>query len=95
MKNVELKVTGGTLSDAEIQEYVNRGRENKPSQKLLAVDINVDGDYVDLTYRYDDRPTSSSHYSEKSLSGLSAAYIRTIMTNFRIISTSQIICCSG
>lgn len=56
MKNVELKVTGGTLSNAEIQEYVNRGRENKPSQKLLAVDINVDGDYVDLTYRYDDRP---------------------------------------
>ena len=56
IKNVELKVTGGTLSDAEIQEYVNRGRENKPSQKLLAVDINVDGDYVDLTYRYDDRP---------------------------------------
>ena len=52
MKNVELKVTGGTLSDAEIQEYVNRGRENKPSQKLLAVDINVDGDYVDLDYDF-------------------------------------------
>ncbi len=56
MKNVKLTVTGATLSDEEIQEYVDRGRENKPSQKLLAVNINVDGDYVDLAYTYEDRP---------------------------------------
>lgn len=56
MKNVELTVTGAELSDEEIQEYVNRGRENKPSQKLLAVTINADGDYVDLSYTYEDRP---------------------------------------
>ncbi len=56
MKNIELTVTGGTLDDQEIQAYVDRGRENKPSQKLISLDIKVDGDYVDLTYQYDDRP---------------------------------------
>jgi len=56
MKNVEINVTGGTLEDKEIQAYVDRGRENKPSQKLIALDIKVDGEYVDLTYSYDDRP---------------------------------------
>lgn len=56
MKNVELNITGGTLDDKEIQAYVDRGRENMPSQKLIAVDINVDGEYVDLKYSYDDRP---------------------------------------
>lgn len=56
MKNVEINVIGGTLEDKEIQAYVDRGRENKPSQKLIALDIKVDGEYVDLTYSYDDRP---------------------------------------
>lgn len=56
MKNIELTVTGGTLENEEIQAYVDRGRENKPSQKLIALDIKVDGEYVDLTYKYDDRP---------------------------------------
>lgn len=56
MKNVELTVTGEKLTDEEIQEYVNRGRENKPSQKLLAVNIHTDGDFVDLAYTYEDRP---------------------------------------
>jgi len=56
MKNVEINVTGGTLEDKEIPAYADRGRENKPSQKLIALDIKVDGEYVDLTYSYDDRP---------------------------------------
>lgn len=56
MKNVEINVTGGTMDDKEIQAYVDRGRENKPSQKLISLDIKIDGEYVDLTYSYDDRP---------------------------------------
>ncbi|MBO5267093.1 MAG: hypothetical protein IJZ65_05240 [Ruminiclostridium sp.] len=56
MKNIELTVTGGTLDDKEIQAYVDRGREKKPNLKLLALDIKIDGDYVDLSYTYDDRP---------------------------------------
>ncbi len=56
MKNVEINITGGKLEDKEIQAYVDRGRENKPSSKLIALDITVDGEYVDLQYTYDDRP---------------------------------------
>jgi len=56
MKNVEINVTGGVMEDKEIQAYVDRGRENKPSQKLISLDIKIDGEYVDLTYSYDNRP---------------------------------------
>ncbi len=56
MKNVKLTITGAELSDEEIQAYVDRGRENMPHQKLLAVNIGVDGDCVDLQYTYEDRP---------------------------------------
>ena len=37
MKNIELNITGGTLDNEEIQAYVDRGRENKPSQKLISL----------------------------------------------------------
>ncbi len=56
MKNVEINITGGTLENEEIQAYVDRGRENRPSSKLVALDIAVDGEYVDLQYTYDDKP---------------------------------------
>ncbi len=56
MKNVQITTTGGILTDSEIQAYVDRGRELKPGQKLTALNIAVDGDYVDLSYEYDSRP---------------------------------------
>ena len=56
MKNVQITTTGGSLSDAELQAYVDRGRTLKPGQKLIALDVSLDGDYVDIAYHYDDRP---------------------------------------
>ncbi|MBP5604908.1 MAG: hypothetical protein J6X60_05130 [Ruminiclostridium sp.] len=56
MKDVQITTKGGILSDTEIQAYVDRGRELKPGQKLIALDISVDGDFVDLAYQYDSRP---------------------------------------
>ncbi len=56
MNNVKIDTHGAILSKDEIQSYVDRGREQKPGQKLLSLDINVDGDYVDLAYQYEDRP---------------------------------------
>ena len=55
MKNVSITTNGGILSDSEIQAYVDRGREVKPGQKLIGLDISIDGEYVDLAYTYDDR----------------------------------------
>lgn len=56
MKNVNITTKGGILSDSELQAYVDRGRELKPGQKLIALDVSVDGDYVDIAYQYEDRP---------------------------------------
>lgn len=56
VKNVEIMVTGGQLEDKEIQVYVDRGREKRPKQKLIALSIKVDGEYVDLEYSYENKP---------------------------------------
>ncbi len=51
--NVNVNVTGGELSDKEIGAYIKRARENNPEQKLTGIDINVDGEYVDLKYYFE------------------------------------------
>ena len=56
--NVDVNVTGATLSDKEIDAYIKRGREQNPEQKLTGIDINVDGEYVDLKYYFDPVPFS-------------------------------------
>lgn len=52
---VDLIVTGGTISDNERQAYLDRGVE-KYGDALHSIDINLDGDYVDIGYHYSDRP---------------------------------------
>ncbi|MBP3855560.1 MAG: hypothetical protein IK990_08130 [Ruminiclostridium sp.] len=54
--NVKINTEGGIVSKDEIQTYINRGRELKPGHKLIGLDVTVDGEYVDLAYRYEDRP---------------------------------------
>lgn len=51
-----INVTGAKLSDAEINEYVQRGIDKYSDQKLVGVDITVDGDYVDLKYTFEPVP---------------------------------------
>lgn len=51
---VEVKLTGiETLPQAEIDAYIKRGKEQNPQKELTRIDINVDGDFVDLSYHYD------------------------------------------
>lgn len=45
---MQVNVTGGVLSQAEIDEYINRANELHPG--TTAMDIEVDGDYVDIKY---------------------------------------------
>jgi hypothetical protein len=49
---VDVKVVGGELSSAEIEGYVRRAREKHPDKLISGIDINVDGDYVDMTYHW-------------------------------------------
>lgn len=56
MTNININVTGGTMSQNEIDAYINRALKNNPNRHLSAVDINIDGDFVDLTYHWEPVP---------------------------------------
>ena len=56
MTNININVTGGTMSQNEIDAYINRALKNNPNRHLSAVDINIDGDFVDLTYHWEPIP---------------------------------------
>ena len=45
----EVRVTGGTLPQEEINAYIDRARE-KYRREPRAIDIAVDGDFVELRY---------------------------------------------
>lgn len=46
---VETKITGGTISEEERQAYIQRGIE-KYKTDLKSIDIEVDGEFVNLHY---------------------------------------------
>ncbi len=50
---MKINVTGGTLTDQEINAYIERAEKQNHGKKLSAIDINVDGDYVDLKYTFE------------------------------------------
>ena len=56
MTNVNINVTGGKMSQEEIDAYISRAHENNPNRHLSAIDINIDGDFVDLTYHWEPVP---------------------------------------
>ncbi|HIV27459.1 MAG TPA: hypothetical protein IAA64_05790 [Candidatus Ornithocaccomicrobium faecavium] len=47
----EVRVTGGTLPQEEINAYIDRARE-KYRREPRAIDIAVDGDFVELRYDF-------------------------------------------
>jgi hypothetical protein len=49
--NCKVNVTGGELPQPEIEAYVRRATE-KYGHEPDAIDIRVDGDYVDLTHHF-------------------------------------------
>ena len=49
---IRVNVTGGELSKNEINAYIARAEEKYPNREVNAMDIKIDGDYVDITYRY-------------------------------------------
>ena len=49
-------VTGGSLSKAEINTYVQQLKEKNPDKVITSVSFTVDGEYVDMSYTYDNVP---------------------------------------
>lgn len=49
---IDVNVTGGDISQAEIDAYIAHAKETYPDKELSGIDIQVDGEYVDLTYHW-------------------------------------------
>lgn len=53
---MNITVTGGTMSQEEINAYIRHGEEKYSNNRIVGMDINIDGDYVDLKYYFDSMP---------------------------------------
>ena len=49
-------VTGGSLSQKEINAYVEQLKLANPDKVIKTVTFTVDGEYVDMSYTYDNVP---------------------------------------
>lgn len=53
---VNVNVTNGELSQAEINAYIAHGKEQYPEKTIESMDISLDGEYVDVEYHFSDIP---------------------------------------
>lgn len=53
---IDIRVSGGEISEKEKAAYIERAKEQYPDQELTGLDIALDGDYVDLTYHFKTLP---------------------------------------
>ena len=49
---VDVKVTNGILDQAEIDAYLAYGHTQHPHKEIKAMEVTLDGDYVDLRYYF-------------------------------------------
>ncbi len=50
---MKTEVTGGTLSEKEIAGYVKHIEERYPERVLKTLNINLDGEFADLSYTFE------------------------------------------
>lgn len=53
---VDVNVTGGKLTKDEIDFYIVRAEEKYPEKHLRAIDLEIDGDFVNAKYHFSDAP---------------------------------------
>ena len=53
---MKVTVNGGTMSQAEIDEYVRRIRKKHPDCIINELTLTINGNYVDIRYNYDTVP---------------------------------------
>lgn len=49
---VKTTITNGTMSEEEIKEYIKFGQEQYPSKIISEMHIRIDGEFVDLEYKF-------------------------------------------
>lgn len=53
---IQVNVTNGTLSQQEIDYYLEAAQKKYPDKQLTAVDFEVDGEYVNCAYHFATEP---------------------------------------
>lgn len=53
---VNVNVTGGEMSRAEINSYIDRAQKLYPEKTIQTIDLKIDGDFVDVDYHFADVP---------------------------------------
>ena len=53
---MQITVTGGEMTEKEQQEYVKHIKKNNPDKIITALEIRLDGEFVDLRYEYETVP---------------------------------------
>lgn len=53
---VNVNVKNGEMSQEEINAYIQRGHELYPGKTIEAIDLTVDGEFVDVDYHFADVP---------------------------------------
>ena len=53
---MKVNVNGGVMEQEEIDSYVRYLEEKFPNKELASLDLNIDGDYVDMKYEFNDVP---------------------------------------
>ena len=62
---MQINVTGGELDNRELDAYVARANSRYPVGTVHALDIHIDGDYVDLQYHLTPRRRTGSSTSDR------------------------------
>ncbi len=50
---MKINTSGESISQDEINEYVKYVEEKYPDKKIATLDLNINGDYVDLSYTFE------------------------------------------
>ena len=48
---VNVNVTGGEMSQAEINSYIDRAQKLYPEKTIQTIDLKIDGDFVDVPFQ--------------------------------------------
>ena len=53
---IDVTVQNGTIDQKEIDAYIAYGHKKYPGKSIIAMDVTLDGDFVDLKYQFSPQP---------------------------------------
>lgn len=55
INNIEVGISGGDISNEELSVYLNQ-LQKKQTRKIVKADISLDGEYIDVNYKFEHVP---------------------------------------